>query len=318
MLIKTGNYVILRSLGSKPVLVKVTAVSGDGKKYKAMPEIRASEDDPSIEFKLNDVAANLGSSPHPGSVYGVKVEPLRETFEHPFFGTISVHHELNDNTRKTLKSSIHATAQKFKAQKIQRLPLEVELRTQTGKMAGFYKHRPKAEFDLLCVKLDDDLSDLEYRFAHEFAHGLWFRCFTPKMRLAWVDMFHSAVAVNSYSDKDLQALLDDILSNGDLRSFMKENPDEQPVLRAIFRHIKQTHAIERSHFELAMMLEQDVRKYWPSSVDLGEKSVLLTDYAKKSPEELWAEAWSLKFIGKKLPSKVSALLDKCVSRLVPA
>ena len=40
------------------------------------------------------------------------------------------------------------------------------------------------------------------------------------------------------------------------------------------------------------------------------------EYAEKSPEELWAEAFSLKFIGKKLPAKLAELLDKCLRTLV--
>ncbi len=40
------------------------------------------------------------------------------------------------------------------------------------------------------------------------------------------------------------------------------------------------------------------------------------EYAEKSPEELWAEAFSLKFIGKKLPAKLADLLDNCMRRLV--
>lgn len=318
MQVKTGDYVILNMVVGKKVLVKCIAVSQDGKKCRGIVEghIAKDKEEPPVEFKAKEIIANLGNAPSVGSVYGLKIEPVRERMDHPFWGHIVVHHPLNDDQRSALRKSLQTTQNKLKQINAPKLPIEMEVRTQVGKMAGFYKHRPKAETDVLCIKLDDDMSDLEYRTSHEFAHGIWYRCFTPKMKMAWVKQYHAAVSINAYSDKDLKQLLDDIKTNGDLRGFAKENPDDMPVLRAIFRHIKQTHSVERQHFELALMLGEDVDQYWPNAIELGEKQTLLTTYAEKSPEELWAEAFSLKFIGKKLPAKLADLLDNCMRRLV--
>jgi hypothetical protein len=318
MHIEVGDYVILNSLSSRAFLAKCVAASKSGSRYKARFDHPSKEEEPAFEFQKTEVVANLGKSPSSGTAYGVKIEPLRESLDHPFWGAIYIHHELNDTTRKTLKRAMQDVHSKLKDMRITRIPLDTEIRTQVGKMAGYYKYRPKAETDILCVKLDDDLSDLEYRFSHEFAHGVWFRYFTPKMKMAWINMYHSAVAVNNYSDKDLKSLLDGIVSSGDIRAFIKENPDDAQVLRAIFKHIKQTHSVERLHFELALILEEDVSKYWPTAIELGHKQTLLTTYAEKSPEELFAEAFSLKFIGKKLPAKLDTLLDKCMRSLVKA
>jgi hypothetical protein len=318
MQIKAGDYLVLNVVLGKRVLAKCTAVSAEGKRYKARIEsIKQSDDEePPIEFKAKEVVANLGHSPTAGSVYGIKVEPVRERLDHPFWGQISVHHPLNDDHRKTLKKVMHEVSTKLKTMHMPALKLETQIRTQTAKMAGFYRYYPKAENDVLCVKIDEDMSDLEYKFSHEFAHGIWFRSFTPKMKMAWVNLFHTAVEISSYSDKDLSTLLEDIKTNGDIRSFAKENPDDLPVLKAIFRYIKQTHAMDRSHFEMALMLGEDVDQYWPTSLELGDKQTLLTKYAMKSPEELFAEAFSLKFIGKKLPKTVDGLLDQCMRRLL--
>ncbi len=79
---------------------------------------------------------------------------------------------------------------------------------------------------------------------------------------------------------------------------------------------KDLHAIDRKHFELALMLGDDVSVYWPKTVELSEKKVIISDYAKRSPEELFAEAFALNFVGKKLPQKLHDLLDKHMRTLV--
>lgn len=313
MEIQIGNYVIVNIVG-KRVLLKTTAATKDGKRFKGRKEQEGDKEE-TMEFQLKEVVANLGNSPTPGSAYNVKVEPLREHLEAKWFDEVKVYHPLNDKRRARMKGYMQDFTKKLEKKRLPEIPTTLELRTQSGTMMGFYKYRPKAETDLMCIKLDDELSDMEYRFAHEYAHGLWYRHFTAQMRMAWINLFHSAVAVTAYTNKELKNLLDDLKTNGDLRAFMKDNPDDLPVLRAILKHIKVTHAMERSHFELAMTLGQDIDQYWPSAVELGEKNQLVSKYAMKSPEELWAESFSLQFIGKKLPSKIEVLRDKCMARL---
>lgn len=315
MQIKTGDYVVLNLVLGKKILAKCISASPDGKKYKAVIESNADKEEPPVEFKAKEVVANLGHSPNTGSVYGLKIEPVRERMDHPFWGHIAIHHPLTDDQRSALRKALQGIQTKLKALNAPKLPLTVEIRTQVGAMCGFYRYKPKADTDTLCIKLDDDMSDLEYRAAHEYAHGIWYRNFTPKMKMAWIKLYHTAVSVSTYSDKDLKQLLADIKTNGDVRGFAKENPDNGLVLRAIFRHMKQTHSMDRSHFEMAMMLDEEIDQYWPTAIELGEKQMLLTKYAEKSPEELWAETYALKFIGKKLPKAIGDLLDLCLRRL---
>lgn len=313
--VKVGDYLILNFVIGKKILGKCVAVSKDGTRGKIKLEnVDASE--PAAEFKTSEVIANLGNSPNAGSVYGIKVEPVRDTLEHPFWGTIYLHHPLEETELKQFKKALHNVSQKFKAMHIPRNAIETRVKTQSGKMLGYYKYRPKADTDVLAVMLDPDMSDLDYRLSHEYGHSLWFRNFTPKMQMAWINLYHESIQVSAYSDSDLASLLADIKTAGDVRGFAKENPDDAPVLKAIFRHIAQTHAMSRSHFEMALILGEDVDRYWPTSIELGEKQTILTTYAQKCPEELWAEAFSLKFVGKKLPSKIENLLDKCLRTLV--
>lgn len=315
--VKTGDYVILQVNDKKKGLARVVSADRETRKYKALLEGGNKENEVSFDFKLREVIANLGTSPGIGKAYGVNIEPLREVHDRPFWGPVSFYREVDDDYRKRLFSRLKAVAAALQAKKYPVLELNTEIRSVTGKYAGYYKFRPKVESDILCIRPDDTFSSFEYIASHEYAHGLWFRCFTPKMRMAWIKLYHEAITLNQVGRKDLEAMLDDLARNGDLYSYAKEiDGDQLLILNAVFKHMKSVHSIEKKHFQLALTLGDDISPYWPSAVELSEKKLVTTDYAQKSPEEFWAEAFSLRFAGKKLPSRVEELLSHTVRRLV--
>lgn len=313
-MIKTGDYFIVQLTLGKNSLAKCTAVSKDGSKFKAIleQELKDGAEATTFDGKISEVVANLGVAPRNGKVYGLNIEPLRESIPSNFWGDIRSYHQLSDTTRKELRKSLKEAQALLEKLRVPELPIELQIRTINSKMLGYYKYRPKAETDILCVKVDESIDEIDYKITHEYAHGIWFRCFTPKMRMAWIKRYHESLTIDSVSDKELSELLEDIKTFGDVRGFAKENPDTLPTLKVIFRHIKQTHNLDRSHFEMMLVLGEDVSDLWPSAVDISEKNTILTDYARKSPEELWAEAFSLKAIGKKIPKDIADLVDKCM------
>lgn len=313
-----NDYAIVQVATSKRALVRCVSVADGGKKFKGVLQEKKSngEDTPPVIFSKSEIVANLGRSPKVGSVYGVSIEPLRQTAAHPFFGDVHIYKDMDDVQRNKVRGAMSAVAKGLTKLRLPELSLTTEVRTPHGKMVGFYKYRPKADSDVLCFKPDDDVSNMDYVISHEYAHGLWFRCLTPKMQAAWVRLYHDAITLSDVKKDELAQLLDDVKTYGDLGGFMRENPDTVPTIRAIFRHIKQVHSIDRKHFELALVVGDEVDLYWPSKIELSEKQVLLTEYARKSPEELFAEAFALRFSGKKLPKKVDDLLSKCLTRLV--
>lgn len=313
-MISAGDYLILKLVQGKKVLAKSTVVSKDGSKFKALLEqdISSGAEATPFEASCKEVVANLGNSPTSGKVYGVNVEPLRESLTSAFWGDIKIYHAVDDTTRRELKKSLKEAEALLTKLRVPEIPVTVHVKTQNSKVLGYYKYQPKAEEDILCVKIDESIDDMNYKFAHEYAHGIWFRCFTPKMRMAWVRMYHASLEIQQVSEKELNELLEDIKTFGDVRGFAKENPDTLPTLKVVFRHMKQTHNLDRSHFDMALVLGEEVDEFWPTAVELTDKQTILTTYATKSPEELWAEAFSLKAVGKKLPAKISDLVDKCM------
>lgn len=310
-MISQGDYLIIPITMGKNALVKATISSKDSKTCKGVLENADEEKKVAFDFKVKEVVANLGKSPKCGNVYGVNVEPLRERIDHPFWGEIQIYTELDEHQRKALRTGMKEVVEQLKKLNVPKLPLITQIKEAKGKMRGYYKHKPRADKDVLCAKVDEDLNELDYIFGHEYAHGLWARCMSPKAQMAWIKLYHDALTLKDVTAKELKEILEDLKSNGDVSSYMKECDEETLlILRAVFRYIKQVHSIEPRHFKLALMLGEDIDQYWPKAVELSEKKVLISEYAKKNPEELFAESFAMHFCGKKLPQRVADLLDK--------
>jgi len=312
-----GDFLIVQMDAAHRTLVKTTQMSRTGSKVRGVLASDLEKGNPTVfDFNASEVVAVLGKAPAPGSVYGVKVEPLHQRIDSKYWGEVRIYLPLADDHRKIVTRTLKEMQERITKARLPPPAVDTEIRQATGKMRGYYKHRPSEEFDILCIKLDEVLSDLDYVIAHEYAHGIWFRHMTPRQKMAWVRMYHSALTLSSVTNKELKSILAAIIDSGDVSSFSKSCDEEDlVVLRAVFRHMKQVHSIDKKHFDMAVMLSEPVEEYWPTAVELSEKQVLLTDYAKKSPEELFAEAFSLSFVGNKLPGKVADLLDKTLRSL---
>ena len=317
MKIEVGDYVVIPISDKKNGIARVTSANDEKRRYTAVVE----SDDPdkadkSFDFKSREIFANLGKSPVVGDAYRVKIEPLREVIAEPLWGDVHLYQPMDDARKKILHKCLKNAAKELGHHKLPGLPLTIEVRCLKGAQAGFYKYRPKAETDVLCIRPDDSFSQFNYVIGHEYFHGIWARHLTPSMRMRWVRLYHDSVVLQRPTEKELRSLLDDMVSNGDLSSFYKEcSPEDQDVLKEVFKHMKAVHGIEKKHFQMSLTVGDDVERYWPRAIELGTRETILTQYARKSPEELASEAFGLKFEGKTLPKKVGEVLDKTLRGL---
>lgn len=308
-----GDYIIIPTSAKKKALARITRWDKDERRYQAILEedVIAGETAP-FDFAPKEILATLGRSPNPGSVYGVRVEPLRERIDHPFWGEIRLFVELEPSSRKSLITAMKDVKATLAKRNLPELPINTELRQPRGKMRGYYKYTGSDKPDTLALLADNDsMVDLDYVISHEYAHGIWYRHLLPKQRMSWIRLYHDAVSLGVVKNSELQSILEDLVSVGDLRGYYRDCDEHTlTILRAILRHVKQVHSIDRKHLDLAIAVGDDISRYWPRTLELGEKNLVLTDYARKSPEELFSEAFSLSFIGKKLPKQIAELLDK--------
>lgn len=314
-----GAYVIL-NVGNKAELAKCTFADGDT--FKAVLEKEKEKDDkapPVVKFERDDVMAVLGKRPRVGSVYGVKIEPLvRRLTGVDFWGDIRIYNHFDDHQIKILKTELKEAREHLKKLRVHNgFRFELEIRQPQGKYAGYYKHRPKAETDILCIKPELNFEGFQYIVFHEYAHGIWYRMFTAKMRLSWVKLYHKYITQQEVKEKELQEILGDIESAGSIRDFLGDADEESKIIvKKALKHINEVHGLNKMHLEMALDNGDSLSEYWPTFLELSETETAITDYAKKSPEEFFAEAVAHKFSGRKLPKSIEELYEKSMTRLV--
>ena len=314
-----GSYVILKLANNKPELIRCTVA--DGNSFKGMIEKEKEVDGKSatvLEFEKNDVMAVLGKKPKVGKVYGLNIEPLVRREHYRFWGDARIYNWFDDEQLKLLKEGLEEAYYVLKKNRVAGpFKVELEVRQPQGKMAGMYKHRPKAETDILIIKPEKAMEDLRYIIFHEYAHGIWYRMMTPKMRLQWVKMYHKYITLQEIKEKELKQILGEVESLGSVRAFMRECDEDTKVqMKEILKHILNIHSLSVNHLEMLLDDGESISDYWPSSIEMSEKEIAITDYARKSPEEFFAEAIAHKFSGRKIPKAVEELYTKTMSRLV--
>lgn len=318
MKLQQGSYVILK-LSNKPELARCTFADGDT--FKAVLEKEKEKDEkspPVIQFQKQDIMAVLGKKPKAGSIYGVKVEPIVRRVAYKFWGDVRIHNWFEDHQLDMLQEGFaNAYAVLKKLRVTGQFKVEVEIRQPQGKYAGMYKHRPKAETDILIIKPETHMEKLEYIIFHEYAHGIWYRMMTPKMRLRWIKLYHEYITLQEIKEKELKGLLGDVESTGTLRGFQREAEEDVKLqLKEVIKHIKSVHGLSINHLEMILENGESIEEYWPTNIEMSETEVCITDYARTSPEEFFAEAIAHKFSGIKLPKKVEEAYEKTMSRLV--
>lgn len=316
MLIQTHDYLVL-NIGNKPMLAKCT--SAKEKEYKARLENKRTDDDKDafVDFRLSDVMSNLGRRPKIGSVHGVKIEPLvsREPSPSKMWQDIRVYQFLDETQKAALLAEVASVTKKLRQYGLGILRCELEVRQKSGKYSGYYKYRPKADTDILCIKPEENLEGFQYVLAHESAHGVWSRMLQPKTRIAWIQMFHDYITLQEVLEEELTAILDGVTSATSIRDYLKDTPDDGPLIKDILKHIQRVHGLNKSHLELALNNSESIEIYWPTAIELSSKETAISDYSMKSPEEFFAEAFAFHICGRKIPKKIQALLDSTLSTM---
>ncbi len=323
MNINKGDFLVVEVAGKRH-LMKVREqegkeVTGLNQKMKRSADGRYEKKLPFTVRKSN-IIVNLGKAPMPGTVYGVKIEPLYRRETTNTCGDILFFVDFDDKLVARTKKSLIKTYKKLKAKNLGGVPAEIEIRKAEGKYAGYYSFLPKAENDVLCIKPNFEMmtpSDLDYVIAHEYAHGIWFRMMRPDNIAKWIALYDKHMALTSVGEEDLQEVLNEVTDAGSVRAYMKECDEETLlIVKAALRHIRSVHGVDRKHLDMLLRHSHPIEEYWPEYVEFSEKNVMVSEYAQKSPEELFAEAFAFWFTGKNLPTEVRKLLDRSLSQLV--
>lgn len=309
-----GDYVIVGSAKGAKHLVKLTKVGGDT--VKGVLDNTLGTDSPeTLSFDRLDILVNVGVRPRPGKVYGVTVEPYIKAIQSKRWGEIHSHVRMKPEKEKEVLVAFSKVHQWLEANSLlsaaSSMRIELRPKQPTGdKYAGWYKFKSKGT-DILCIKPQSQ-EPLLYILSHEYGHGLWYRSLSDKQKARWVGVYHEACEVERRAQEQLSKLRKDLQKIGNVSHFLKElEDDERLIFRAALSYISKVHHLNSKNLD-ALLAEQEhttIQAIWPTKVEIGKPKALISDYGRKSVEELFAEAVAFSCSGKKLPKSITKLLE---------
>lgn len=319
MQVEAQDYVVV-SLSKGMALGRVLKVGKKAVKTKVYNKDGTTMD--VLEIDPQHVRVNYGPKLEGGARVGsAVVEPKRKSLTSDLFESVSVHRSTTKAEAEELQDAVDSFASAVRKRKLDR-GYAIDLQIRPGSStAGRYFYRPKEETDVIHIRpqelgTPESKSLLRYTLAHEYGHAVWAHSVGAKQRYVWIELYHEAVQVETSQVMELEGLLHDLEEAGGTSALARDlEPELRPLFRQCLSHIKRVHHLDSKHVDLALLNGRDLRDLWPARVDLGTSSVIVSEYARKSVEELFAEAFALWFVGSKLPQKVSAALTTTLSKL---
>lgn len=288
-----------------------------------------------VEATNDQVLLNLGSDPDPGKVYGLDLtNRFRRCIEHPFWGNVLLFTRLETETLKLVKASLDRTAKKIEKLGLEHYTslIDTHLVAKQGKWAGKYYHRPpksetedSAHYVAYAPEFAaNDAKIMDYVVFHEFGHVVRYNgVLGKKLRVKWLKEYTRSIADFEITKTELKEVFDFLENCIDqevslgkvLRDFIAEDESHAPWIKAILRWFKEVHHL--SPKDLSVLWDsQDlssIKELWPTrSIDTSTLAPVVSDYACVNVEELFAEAFAFYCVGKKLPSRITQLVEASI------
>ncbi len=316
-----GDYVVVEQ--EKKHLVLVTQDDPNGSRG-IIEHTRVIGENLVLEFDARDVLSCLGPDPKAGTVHGIRVEIWKKTLDTPL-GECDFYYKPDKDWREQFMDETDKMMNKLRKWRVQEIaPVTLELRLPKGKNTTGYYHPYKGrdELDLIQLRPASD-SGLKHVISHEFAHPIWQKLLTGKIRASWIKRYYSDVKVTEIEASDSKKLLEALLQAADVRDGDDDEVDvDEEMLEfgdVCMRWIQDYHYLRKRDIETLLATGNDklVTKIWPTQggVLMTDKEERLTPYANKNPEEFFAEAVALHYSGKLLPDDVEGLLEKTFAYL---
>jgi len=311
----TGDMLVVQ-IGDKRKLVRYSGLTGldslegfDEKSYCDKQEL--------VKFKSEDVLSNHGPDPEPGSSYGVKLNKFYRKVP-SLLADVHLYYSPSEAYLTRLIATLDECAQIYIDKGwVFAKKFRIEIYKYHGqKMIGWYKHNKKDEVeDVLALCNSEDDPELKRLVHHEYTHRLQ-SCSSlaghSKAKAAWIKRYHEEVTTTLYNEEFITKISDAFTkSQKSLKDwFLSLEDDEKAVMKKIFKHIKEKHKLDAKDLQTLWLAEEDIIQYFPSVVELIDVEILLTEYARKNPNEFMAEIISYHLIGKTIPASVLPLVEK--------
>ena len=199
---------------------------------------------------------------------------------------------------------------------VENFPINVELRNNTGKIAGTYKYDDAGDIIVLKPK-EFEPSVVKEVFLHECGHLIFNRYLTDKQRADWVEFYHKGVKLQTASKEEVAAICQDFYDNhmsvGEYYDKLGEDERAIAIFDNIIDYIIDKHHIGIKFIDLLIEAGKPLKPYFPKGkIKLTDYNVLVSEYGEKNPEELFCEAFSFYFMKYKLEQQVKDMLKSVV------
>lgn len=315
-----NDYVVVKS-GTKRVLMKLLSANDDLSLYYGIPENkRILERSVEVEINPEDILACLGKNPAYGSVLGCSTEIYRNRKELEGWGSIYFYRTLEKESLKSLRLSIRSVVNSLSDLKLNIHPFDTEIRESKGKYAGSFKFRPKkvdgVSTDLICLK-PKEFEQLLPLLYHEIGHSIWYRLLDPTVQSRWILVYHKAIDIQNVSKSEIDTIIADFVESTKFCKEFRNTLDERKelVFDQCLKYVDDKHCLSSQHLDTLIAAGHDTSGYF-SIEDIGLSNIrlVLTEYAQVSPEEFFAEAFSLHMSGSILPKSLRDMMSKTIER----
>lgn len=318
MKIVKGEYVVVAS-GKKKVLARVIYSENDTIKAVVSNRSEANKDTQEVvEVPTSEVLCNLGKNPERGSAYGVSVEPFKNHFLSKYWGEVFVFRDLTDSEKDFFISKMDKLGSFVKSKRLDgNLPIVIELRPAKGSVAGSYRYSASDSVSDTMVLKPLSWEDLKSVVLHELGHNIWYRSLTQKQKSRWVKKYKACSEIKTITPLEIKNARGLFSSDTPLKETLKEiDEKESLVVSACFDYIYDKFKLNSTHLSILLEAGDDLKSIWPKDpLDFGNLNVVVSDYAMKSPEELWAESFMFYLSDQKLPKSIQKLMKKTLSKV---
>lgn len=314
----SNDYVIIQVDGKRN-LIKVKRKEKEN--YVGVYEAHRTLDNPEeVEFAGEDIVALLGKEPLSGSVFGCNTEIFRHKKRVDGWGKIFFYRNLEKEELKTLRKAMQETYETLVRLEIPLHPFDTEVREAKGKWDGWYKYRPKKidgeSIDLICLK-PKSFDNLKQLLFHELGHSIWYRNTTAKTQAKWILAYHKAIELQDVNQEEVTEVLEEFCSSGmrckEFSNGLSER--ENLIFDRCIDFVDEAHLLSKHHLDTLIASDHNVDSYFHAAdIKLTDVKLVLTEYAQESPEEFFAEAFSLHMSGSILPKSLRLLMEKTLQK----
>lgn len=312
----------------QPTLGRVVLASGDTVRVHVLKTAHYGTP-VALDLKPEHVLFNVGRRPGPMMLFGHDLRNLHtRSVEVEDFGTLhwmyNASPEVMSRARAALVSAVKWLTT-LRLDNVLDLNIVFEARAPHGKYAGAYRGTKDLEENPGVLwfspesKYATDNQPVDYILAHELAHVIGIHLVEPHAKCwsDWVDLYQRTVRAEPLIDQACDVIFEYLDQATDFKAWRSACLEDDvnalafKQVIAYWRRVTRITAMELDTLIRAGRFES-IRKRRPTSSRLTSTKMepLISDYACKSPRELFAEAVAYQRVGKKLPGNVIDLIDE--------